>query len=559
MGAVAAWAAALVIRGADVHTFDAARPRAEAVAVHDGRIVFVGDDADAAAWIGPGTQVLDAGGRVLIPGFVDAHVHLVDGGVELGQCALFELEAADAILAEVARCAAAGRGWVEGAGWSLPAFGPEGPGRAALDAVTGGRPALLWAADGHSAWVNTAALARAGVDGDTPDPPGGRIERGPDGAPSGVLRESATELVAARLPAPSRAVLDAGLERALGLASAAGITTALEAWTERASLAAFLRADRRGLPLRAVVALGYDETGDLRQLGWMRRARAASTRPRVVPRVVKLFVDGVIESRTAWMLDPYTDAGGSRGEPLWAPADLEEAVTAVAAAGFDVHVHAIGDGAVRATLDAMAAARAAGSTRPRFAIAHLEVIHPDDLPRFAALDVAAVFQPLWAWRDPYVTELTLPGLNPATSVALYPIGNLVRSGATVGFGSDWSVSSMEPMLGVEVAVTRQGTDDEPAPPLAPEQAISVEQAMRAATLGAAMAIGVDGDVGSITVGKAGDLVLLSADPWSIPARSLGDVGAVWTIAAGRRVAHGPATGGSQSLGGRGSNSMAIVP
>jgi predicted amidohydrolase YtcJ len=493
----------LLLLHGDVWTMDPARPRAAAIAVEDGAIVALGDDLRALA--GPETRVVDLGGRVVLPGFVDAHLHPVEGGLELAGCPLFDAPDREALLTTLAGCE--GRGWLEGTGWALPIFPPAGPTRQELDAVTGDRPALLWAADGHSAWVNTAALRRAGVDADTPDPPGGRIERAADGSPSGTLREAAMDLVAAHLPAPSAAALDAGLARAVALANRHGITSVLEACADPAGLGAWLRAERRGLTLRATVALCTDEARGPEQVAALRRQRARATGPLVRVDTAKIFADGVLEARTAAMLQPYTDAPPAE---LAVPEErLVALVRALAGAGFGVHVHAIGDRAVRATLDAMAAARADGAQTP-FSVAHLEVVDPADRPRFRALDVAAVFQPLWAWPDEYVRDLTWPGLDPALHQALYPIGSVLRAGAVVGFGSDWSVSSLVPLEGVEVAVTRRGPDGGEA--LGPEEAIGLDEALRAYTAGAARAIGRQDEAGVLAVGRPADLVVLTAEP-----------------------------------------------
>ncbi|MEQ1564229.1 MAG: amidohydrolase [Myxococcota bacterium] len=517
-----------VVEHADVWTMDPERPRAEAIAVAGGRVVYVGDQAGLAAWVGPDTERTDAAGAVVLPGFVDAHLHPAEGGVELGQCGLGDATDLDGALAAVRACDDGGRGWLVGGGWSLAAFPDARPPDGALDAAFPDRPVFLWAEDGHSAWANAVALRRAGVRADTPDPPGGRFERDPSGAPSGVLRESAAERVAERVPRTTGAEWRAGVARAVAHANAHGITGLFEAaGRDRGALRAYRALDRRGeLHATVTVAIEVDGPGDVaRAVRWRRRFAS----DHVAPIAAKIFVDGVIEARTAAMLAPYLDTGTS-GEPLWTDAALRQTVGALAAAGFDVHLHAIGDRAVRQALDAVEAA----PRGPRFGIAHLECVDPADAPRFAALGVSAVFSPLWAYADDYVVDLTWPGLGPQRSAGLYPIGDLAAAGAPLAFGSDWTVSSLDPLQGIEVAVTRRDPDgDGVGDPLGDDLPLSVEAAVAAYTRGAAHAAHQPGGV--IRVGAPADLIALTADPRDLPSSRIGDIEVGWTRVRGVEV------------------------
>ena len=534
----------LVLSGAAVYTMDAARSWAEAVAVRDGRIVFVGQAAEAKPWTGPRTRVLDLTGRMVLPGFHDAHIHPVSGGVELAQCDLNDLPTADAVVARVAQCAAAAGpdDWVVGGGWALPVFAAGLARKETLDAVTGGRPAYLTAADGHSAWVNTKALAISGVTAATPDPENGRIERDTQGAPVGTLRESAMGLVGRHVPAPTPALRLQGLRLALAKLAAAGVTAVQEASASRAYLETYREAERKGLlTARVTAALGTDAGRGPEQVDEMERLRADFASARVRPVAAKIFADGVIEARTAAMIEPYLDRPGFRGEPNL-PADRMNAlVRRLAAGGFHVHVHAIGDRAIRETLDAMEAAAPEAARRDlRFQIAHAQLVRPVDVPRFRRLGVIANFQPLWAYADAYMKDLTWPALRRELWASVYPVRSLARAGAVVAFGSDWSVTSLNPLEIVQVAVTRQSPDEEPIEVMQPDERIDLPEALAASTIGAAYAMGLEEETGSIEVGKRADLVVLAENLFDVPPRRLGRTRVLMTLVDGAPVYADPA-------------------
>jgi hypothetical protein len=542
----------LLLTGAVVYTMDAARSWAEAVAVRGGRIAYVGTASGAQALVGARTRVLKLEGRMLLPAFQDAHVHPVSGGVELGQCNLNDLPTAEAILEKVRACAAesAGRPWLLGGGWAVTAFPAGSPTREALDAVVPDRPALLSAADGHSAWVNSKALAVAGVGAETPDPEDGRIERDAAGAPSGTLRESAIDMVSRLAPKPTAAERLAGLRRALAQFNRQGITAVQEASAgtgaegagASATLEAYVEAERRGqLSARVVAALGTDPARGPEQVADLVALRERYATRRVRPSAAKIFADGVIESRTAAMLAPYLDRPDA-GQPIFGAAALDALVGRLDAADFDVHIHAIGDRAVRMSLDAFAAARgrAPAARRRRHQIAHLEVIDAADVPRFRDLGVIPNFQPLWAYADSYIRDLTWPALGPERSRRLYPIADLARSGAVLAFGSDWSVSSSNPLEGIQVAVTRQSFDPaDRGEPMLPEQAIGLPGALAAYTIGAAYANGLEAETGSIEVGKAADLVVLEHDLFRRPPHAIGAARVLLTLLEGAPVYRDP--------------------
>jgi predicted amidohydrolase YtcJ len=527
----------LILTGGEVYLVDAARSWAQAVAVKAGRIAAVGTDAQIRALAGPRTEVIGLAGRMVLPGFQDSHVHASGGGLERRQCDLSEQHGLDAYLAAVRDYAVAhpGAEWITGGGWSQDVFPGGVPSKADLDRAVPGRPVFLSNRDHHGAWVSSRALDLAGVDARTPDPPDGRIERDADGSPSGTLHEGAMDLVQRIMPAPSLAEQVAGIAEGQRYLLSLGIT----AWQEAIvgdyavtpdSFDAFLDAGRRGLlTARVTGALWWQRGTGAGQLARLvdRRAQAQAAGGRFRATSVKIMQDGVCENFTAAMLSPYLDGHGHEadgsGISFFPPDELNEAVTAIDAAGFDVHFHAIGDRAVREALDAVAAARAAnGRGAGRHHIAHIQVVHPADLPRFRDLGVAANCQPLWACNEPQMTELTLPFLGPQRAGWQYPFGSLARSGAQLCIGSDWPVSSPNPLWLIHTAVNRTtppgypyGGPDADVPFL-PAERLSLPDAIAAATIGSAYVNRDEHEAGSIEPGKRADLVVLDRNLFAHP-------------------------------------------
>jgi len=540
----------LVVLGGPVITLDGDRRRVEALAIRAGRIVVAGTEAEARAEAGPATQVMDLGGRAVLPAFHDAHVHPVSAGVELAQCNLNDLDTAAVVLDAVARCVDAQRGrpWLVGGGWVLTAFPGGAPDRQALDAVTGTMPAALSSSDGHTLWVNSAGLRAAGITAATPDPPAGRIERDRAGMPTGVLRESATDLVSRHVPATTPAEYEAGLLRALAAMNAVGIVSFQEASAREATVAAYRAVARQGrLTARARLSLYADPAKDASQVEAFIATRDAVVEPGLSAASVKIFVDGVIEAGTAALLAPYlplpgerprpAGAADARGLPNFTDAALNALVTRLDAAGFQTHMHAIGDRGVRQGLDAIAAADGANGRRDRRAhIAHIQLVDPADHPRFAALGVVANMQPLWAYADTFITDLTEPRLGPVRSGYLYPFGSLHRAGARLAGGSDWSVSSVNPLHGIQVAVTRRAlTAPSAAPAWLPEERLDLTTALEAYTRGGAWVNFEETVSGSLEVGKFADLIVLDRDPYAVPVETLHTLKVQLTLKEGREV------------------------
>ncbi len=534
----------LILRNGAVYTMDAARSWASAVAVVDGRILYTGPDSGAAELAGPSTKIIDLHGRMVLPGFHDSHTHLMEGGVGMSLCNLKDIKTAQEVLAEIRKYAAAhpDRLWVTGAGWDLPVFADANPRKEQLDEVVSDRPAYMEAADGHSGWANSKALALAGITKVTPDPVGGRIER--DSAtrePTGTLRESARELVTKRIPPATPEENAAGLKRAIDFANSLGITSVQEADAGDEILNAYWALDSRGeLTVRTVAALRTDPRQGEEQVAGLIEKRTKFSGRQMRATAVKIFADGVIESGTAALIEPYLTRAGSRGELNFEPDRLAKFVTRLDREGFQVHIHAIGDRAIRVSLDAHEAAqRANGRRDARHHIAHLELIEPEDIPRFRELGVIANFQPLWAFADPYIKDLTLPTLGPVRSRWLYPIGSVVKTGAMIAAGSDWPVTSLNPIEAIQVAVTRRGPNEPEGLAWIPEEKVHLSTMLAAYTIDGAFLNREEKETGSIEPGKAADLIVLDRDLFKIPPERIHEAKVLLTLLQGKEVFRAP--------------------
>ena len=540
----------IVFTGGPVFTANTVRSRASAVAVRGGRIVST-DERDIPALTGPKTEIVDLGGRLLVPGFQDAHVHPVWGGLDMLRCDLADLSTASEYLDAIGRYAASHPSdeWILGGGWQMSAFPGGTPTAAALDAVVPDRPAFFPNRDGHGAWVNSAALRLAGIDRDTPDPADGRIERDAAGTPSGTLHEGAMGLVNRLLPDEPLERLTEALLVGQRYLHSYGITAWQDAIVGSYGDAgdpgpAYLRAAADGtLTARVVGAIWWDRSRGLEQIPSLIERRERYRGGRFAATSIKIMQDGVAENFTAAMLEPYHDGHGhptdNSGISFVDPAILNEAVPLLDAAGFQVHFHAIGDRAVRECLDAVEHAIARnGRSDNRHHIAHIQVVHPDDIPRFRELDVAANMQSLWATLEPQMVDLTLPFLGSPRDAWQYPFGDLLRSGAVLAAGSDWSVSTPDPLAAIHTAVNRKaapGYEEGEYDAFLPEQAIDLATSLAAYTAGSAWVNHLDETTGTIEVGKYADLAVLDRDPFAAPAEEIGATRVLQTFVEGQRV------------------------
>jgi predicted amidohydrolase YtcJ len=549
----------LFVNGA-VYTVDAARRWAEAVAVRDGRIVALGTSDDLVELRGSSTEVVDLGGRMLVPGFQDAHVHPINAGLEQLRCDLSQdhgLEAyLDRIRAYVSSHPTAS--WILGGGWSVDVFPGGNPRAETLDGLVSDRPAFLPNRDGHGAWVNSRTLELAGITRDTPDPYDGRIERDADGTPTGSLHEGAMDLVVPLVPEPTHGEMIDGLLTAQSYLHSLGITAWQDALVDSHqwgwNLPAYIETARDGrLTARVVGALWWERHRGDEQIEELidKRARAQGL-DRFRATSVKIMQDGVIENFTAAMIDPYVAAEGvptdHRGPSLVEPEALKVAVTRLDAEGFQVHFHSIGDRSVREALDAIEAARRVnGPNDHRHHISHIEVIHPDDIPRFRTLGVVANAQPLWAMHEGQMDDLTIPFLGEPRWRWVYPFASLVRAGAMLAMGSDWPVSSPDPIEQIHVAVNRAaapnyvyGNGNDKV--FLPEQRLDLPTALAAFTMGSAYVNHLEGETGSVEIGKAADLAVIDRDLFAIPVEEIASARVEQTFADGQRVYAAPDAG-----------------
>ncbi len=536
--------------GGGAYTVNALRSWAQAVAVRAGRVVAVGSDSDIRQLIGTRTEVIELNGKMLLPGFQDAHVHASAGGLDRLRCDLSESHSRDEYLQLIGSYAAThpGEPWVLGAGWSMDLFPGGVPTRQELDTVVPDRPAFIVNRDHHGAWVNTRALQAAGITRHTGDPVDGRIERDSDGEPVGTLQEGAMHLVQRLLAPPSLEERIRGVQAGQAYLHSLGVTSWQEAivgdypGVPDCFDAYMVAAERSLLTGRVAGALWWDRHQGVEQLPLLQERRRRANLEHFRATTVKIMQDGVCENFTAAMLNPYLDKDGcptdNAGLSYVDPEALRSYVTLLDRDGFQVHIHAIGDRGVREALDAFEAARRSnGYNDLRHHIAHIQVVHPADVARFRILDVVATGQPVWANLDPQMTDLTLPFLGAERSGWQYPFGSLHRVGAVLAFGSDWPVSSPNPLWGIHVAVNRTappgwaygGNTD--AEVFLRDERIDLPAAIAAYTAGSAHVNHLD-DTGSIEEGKRADLVVLDRNLFAGPPAEIGDARVLLTMAAG---------------------------
>jgi predicted amidohydrolase YtcJ len=497
-----------------------------AVIVRDASIVSIGrvDEIPADA------EVVDAGGGLLAPGFVDAHVHTVQGGLELTRCNLAEGSTREEYLAIIATYAREHPDlpWILGGGWAMSAFPGGTPTAAELDAVVADRPVFLPNRDHHGAWVNSRALELAGITRESPEPRHGRYERDADGRPTGTLHEGAMDVVARHLPAVTDEQYYAGLLSGQAHLHSMGVT----GWQDAIVGAyggmddpgpTYVEAQRRGdLTAHVVGALWWDRDAGEEQIASLVERREAFSGGRFRATSIKVMQDGVAENFTAGLTSPYLDRSGqptaNSGLSFVDPTLLRRYVALLDAEGFQVHVHGIGDRAVREALDAFEGLPrdASGRSRRRHHVAHLQLVHPDDVARFGTLGVGANLQALWACLDDQMVDLTIPFIGPERAGWQYPFGALHRAGATLVAGSDWPVSTPNPLEAIHVAVNRwaHGEDGRAgSEAFLPEQALTLETAFAAYTSGSAWVNHRD-DAGTLAPGQSADLALLDRDPFA---------------------------------------------
>lgn len=539
----------LLFTGGAVYTLDAARRWASAVAVRDGKIAFVGSDAEARRFVGPRTRVIELEGRMLLPSFQDSHAHAMHVPNPANELDLDGLQDRDRIFTRIREFAAAHprKAWIVGAGWDEAAFLPSGrPTRQMLDALVPDRPVFLINNSRHQGWANSAALAAAGITRDTPDPPNGEIVRDAAGEPTGNLQETALYLVAGKVPPRTIPERAEDLHAALQQMNAQGITAMMEAAADPATVAAYeaLRGSGR-LATRVRLCQRFDQNDpdDGRQVrGFVatrERVAAAGRGGDLDAECVKIVLDGGYGSRTVALLQPYAIPGLGSGKLFVEPERLNALVTRLDALGFQVHIHAIGDRTVRAALDAVEVARKANPDRRRpHTFAHLSLVDLADAPRFRQLGVMPNMTPSWSRPDPWQTVFAVEMFGRERADTAYRTRSLAEDGAVLVWGSDWPVTGVATLPGIETAVTHRhpgGRDPSGAEDYAwnPDQRLSLERALAAYTTAGAALFEESERRGSIEVGKDADLVVLGRNLFETPPDEIHRVPVELTLRRGR--------------------------
>lgn len=538
-------AADRVLVNAAVYTVDDRRTWAEAVAIDEGRIVYVGDNAGAQAFVGEDTELQDLGGQLVLPGFHDSHVHILIGAFAEDECDLLRIPTMEQVVEKLQACTSLeGLGeerWVVGGGWGEWLWPEANPKKGLLDILYPDRPVILESSFGHAAWANSKALEIAGIDRDTEDPQNGIIERDPEtGEPSGTLRESAMMLVDAVVPEMTLQQKMRRVRAGVKMASVVGITAIIEPGVDDELLIPIVElADLGELSLRVVASLS--------PLGWHAGAfdesviefletREQWRRPNLDVDSVKFYMDGVIEYGTSPLLEPYADEQYGSGEYFYEKDFIDDYFQRIDEMGMQIHVHAIGDAAVRRALDGFEIMRAAnGMSDNRHQIVHLQLIHPDDRPRFAELNIAAVFQSLWAYPDEAVIELDIPMLGEERTWQMYPIRSVHESGGRIVGGSDYWVTEIDPLLAIETAITRQDPWSNEGLVLNADESVDLDTMIAAYTINGAYQMNLEQEQGSIEVGKRADLAIIDRNLFEIPPSEISDAKVTQTIYDGRTV------------------------
>ena len=531
----------IVIHGR-VYTENPKQPWAQAVAIHGAKIVAVGDDTTIQKIRGMGTKVINAGGKLVLPGFTDCHIHFLDGSLSLGRVNLEGAKDVADIQKKLRQYAAEhpGEDWILGRGWNYAMFGPEAlPHKKYLDEVFPNRPVFLEGYDGHTYWANSKALALAGITRKTPNPPNGIIVRDAQtGEATGALKEAAQDLVAKVVPKPTRADKLLALRAGMKWANENGLTRVHSAGGDFEILDHFDEMRHRGdLSLRMYIAYFLNPPAQRREdLDAIEAARKKFHDDWIDAGAVKFMVDGVVESHTAAMLEPYSDDPSLKGKPFWEPANYNAAVAEVDKRGFQLFTHAIGDYGVRMALDGYENADQHNHKRDRRSrIEHIETVAAADIPRFGKLGVIASMQPLHSYPDADTLDVWARNAGPDRASRAWAWKSIADAGGRLAFGSDWPVVTLNPWEGMQTAVTRQTAEATPANGFVPEQRLTVPQAVEAYTLGAAFAGRREKTEGSLEVGKLGDLIIISQDIFNINPHKIGATKVLTTIVGGRVV------------------------
>ena len=528
-----------------IHTFDENLTVTESILVKDGVIELVGSQADVIKNADESIEIVDLQGRMMMPSFHDAHAHPIWNGMDFLQCSVFDLltiiEIQDRIRACLEEDHVKTSGWVVGAGLNAGLFPAANPNKSLFDEVSEDIPIYIEMSDGHNALVNTKALELAGINRDTKDPFKGIIERDPiTGEPSGTLREpSAMNLIADVLPTETSELRLNGLIYAQNLASSFGITSMIDAAVNEPYLISFKDLAEKGeLNLRITACIEYGRQHYVQEFSGFEdvyKRRSEFEHPRINTNCVKIFIDGVLEGQTGAILEPYLDSG-SYGQLYFSQDELNNAIARFDANGTQVMTHAIGDRAVRSVLDAYQhAIKTNGMENNKHHISHLQLIHEEDIPRFSELNISANFQAAWALPDEWITEINIPELGVERVNRMYPIRSIHDSGGTIVGGSDWAVTTMNPLIAIETAVTRKDPSNRVQGTLNENERMDLTEILKAYTINAANIMHQGHLTGSIEVGKYADLIILEENLYEIPHEKIGEVKVMETLLEGETV------------------------
>ena len=532
-----------IILHARIYTVSEKQPWAEALAILGDKIVAIGSEKEVAAYRSSSTHVIDAGGRLLLPGFEDCHIHFMDGSMGLTEVDLNDASTIAEIQRRVKKYADSHpkekEPWITGMGWTYPTFGPTAlPDKKILDEIVPDRPIYLIAFDGHSSWANSKALQMAGITDTTPDPPNGKIIRDANGEATGALKESAGDLIAKVMPKPTRTERLAALRLGLHEANKFGLTRVQSAGQDFEYLDLYDELRNKGeLTLRFYIAYFLDPP-ELRpqDLEKIEHARETYHDDWISGGVVKTMLDGVVEAHTAAILLPYTDDPSQSGKLFWDPDKYQAAVTELDRRGLQIFTHAIGDKAVRTALDAYAHAAQTNHTqdsRPR--IEHIETVTAEDIPRFGQLGVIASVQPLHLYPDEDTLDIWARTIGPERAQRGWSFHSIQADGGRLAFGSDWPVVTLNPWKGMQTGITRKTHEGKPDGGFNPAEAVTLEDAIKAYTLGAAFAGRREREEGSLEPGKLADLIVIDQDLFKISPDKIDATQVLFTMVGGKIV------------------------
>ena len=537
---------ALAFKNGSIYTIQQDQPWAEAIVIRDGLIEYVGPNEGADPYINPDTRIIDLMGKLVLPGFVDAHAHASDSMDLFGNISLYDGEDLVEYLGVIADFMTQnpGREFYRGSGWSDIFFSELGPRKESLDEILPNRPIALVSYDGHSMWVNSKTLEEANITKDTPDPAGGRIERDPETLePSGTLRETAFKLIEEVIPNHSLEERKNALLEYQKMAAKAGITLTHDPMLDLESIQAFNELAEEGklrIRFRGSITLEPDQEIQP-QIEQILKEIAKNTHPYFKTLSAKIFVDGVIEGGTAYLLEPYAHRPDFRGEPIWIPDQLNRTCVKLDKKEIQIHLHVIGDAATRITLDALQTARIENGTRDsRHSITHMHLVDPADIPRFKDLDVVGLPQPFWFKVDDYYDELALPYLGQERADRQYPMQSLIADGVIMASSSDFPVTiPFDPLIAIQTGVTRKSIDPSETRVLWPEERSSLEDLILSFTLNGAYANFLENEIGSIVIGKRADLIVLEKNLFEIPEEDIAKTRILLTLVDGNEVYRDP--------------------